>query len=63
MAIVERMTYLKSAKKKGYDITKQDIANALSQSTVFTFKRGENNSKKFGKWILKEGGQNDLIIE
>lgn len=44
---------LKECEKKGYDITKQYIANALSQSKIFTFKRGENNSKKFGKWILK----------
>lgn len=44
---------LKECEKKGYDITKQDIANALSQSEIFTFKRGKNNSKKFGKWILK----------
>ena len=43
---------LKECEKKGYDITKQYIANALSQDKIFTFKRGENNSKKFGKWIL-----------
>ena len=54
---------LKDCEKKGYDITKQDIANALSQAKMFTFKRGENNSKKFGKWILKEENQGNLIIE
>jgi len=49
--------------KMGYDnITKQDIANALSQGGIFVFQRGENNSKKFGKWILKEENQGNLIV-
>ena len=38
----------------GYNIKKQDIANALSQGGMFEFQRGENNSKKTGKWVLKE---------
>ena len=49
--------------KMGYDnITKQDVANALSQGGIFVFQRGENNSKKFGKWILKEENQGNLIV-
>jgi hypothetical protein len=55
---------LEECKKMGYDnISKQDIANALSQGGIFVFQRGENNSKKFGKWILKEDKQDVLIVE
>ena len=35
-------------------LSKQDVANALSQGDMFEFQRGENNSKKNGKWVLKE---------
>ena len=46
---------LEECNKRGYNnISKQDIANALSQGGMFVFQRGENNSKKFGKWIVKK---------
>ncbi len=41
------------------DTTKQQIVNALSQGGMFVFQRCENNSKKLGKWTLK----NNLIKE
>ena len=38
----------------GYNITKQGIANGMSQGGMFEFERGENGSKKTGKWFLKQ---------